>query len=307
MDTATTMMSPTTAPTNGQASAAPATAAPATAAPAAQGPNIHGFAGSKELTDYITPRGLVVVDKGLVSQPIVGLVFPIGDVGPLKGLTFVGGIWNCIASNQRDPHVGPWNEMDDFFSLSTTPLAGLNFTLTYVAFNSPNGAFVTEHNMDLMTTYDDSSLWGGNFGLHPYLDFWYAMAGNSTVILGRSGGTCYFQPGIVPTYTIKLIPDYPVTVTVPTYLSVGPTDYWSFGTAPKGGTWGGGSVGLFSTGIDASVPLAFVPSQFGNWSVDIGVTYFDLIDNALLAAGTIASGNTRRDIFMGEVGLSVKF
>ena len=219
-------------------------------------PNIHGFAGAKMLTDYITPRGLVVVDEGVVTQPIVGLVFPIGDLGPLKGFTFIAGLWNCIASHQADPHVGPWNEMDDFFAISASPLKNLNLTLTYVAFNSPNGIFVTEHNMDLLIAYDDSPLWGGNFGLHPNLDCWWAISGDSTVVAGRRGGTGYFQPGITPTYTLKLIKDYPITLTFPTYISVGPTDYWSTGSSPTSGTWGGGNVGVFSAGFDAAVNVA---------------------------------------------------
>jgi hypothetical protein len=299
------LFSPT--PTSPDASPSPAVEHANYMDAAPSGPNIHGFAGVKLLTDYITPRGLVVLDKGLITQPIVGLVFPLGDLGPLKNFTFVGGIWNCLGSDQGDAHVGPWNEMDDFFSLSTTPIKNLNFNFTYVAFNSPTGAYVTEHNIDLMTSYNDSGIWGGNFGLHPYLDIWYAISGSSTVINGRAGNTGYLQPGITPTYTVKAIANYPITLTLPTYLSFGPAEYWSVGGAPRGGTWGSGNIGLFCIGFDASMPMSFIPIQYGNWSLDAGVTYFDLVSNALLNAGTLASGNTRRDLFMGEVGLTVKF
>ncbi len=66
------------------------------AAPAMEQPNIHGFFNSPFKTAYVTPRGLVVQNKGLVWQPVVGLVFPLGDAGPIKNLTFVGGIWNSV-------------------------------------------------------------------------------------------------------------------------------------------------------------------------------------------------------------------
>jgi|GEM_PF-2198533 len=270
-------------------------------------PNIHGFANLTLLTHYATPRGLVVADKDLVMQPIVGLVFPFGDVGPLKNLTFVGGIWNCITYSQHDPKVGPWNELDDFFSVSFDPITNLNANFTYVAFNSPSGGFSTEHNSDLYLSYNDSSFWGGNFGIHPYVDAWWAMAGDSTVVLGKPGSTFYIQPGISPQYTFKGIPSYPVTVKVPMYVSVGPKDYWSVDGAPTGGTWGGGNVGLFNAGVDVGIPLSFIPTKYGFWHADASVTYFDLVNNALLDAGTIVSGNTRRDIFVGAFQIGVSF
>jgi len=270
-------------------------------------PNIHGFANLSVLTDYITPRGLVVEDEDTVLQPIVGLVWPFGDIGPLKDFTFVGGVWNCIAYAQHDPNVGPWNELDDFFSFNFDPIANLNVNSTYVAFNSPSGAFTTEHNSDVYTSYDDSSFWGGNFGIHPYVDVWWAMAGDSTVILGKGGNTFYVQPGIVPTYTLKVVPNYPITMKLPTYISLGPKDYWSTGGAPTGGSWGDGNVGVFNIGFDVGVPLAFIPTKYGYWHADAEIDYFDLIDNALVEAGTLASGNTRRDLLVGDFTLGVNF
>ncbi|HUB25835.1 MAG TPA: hypothetical protein VL992_10440 [Tepidisphaeraceae bacterium] len=278
---------------------------------APSGPNIHGFAAATVSTDYITPRGLVVADEDTVVQPIVGLVFPIGDLGPLKNFTFVGGLWNCVTFVQQDPHVGPWNELDDFFSISFDPfIPNLNAALTYVAFNSPTGAYDTEHNSDLKLSYDDKSFWGGNFGIEPYVDLWWAMAGSSTVVAGKPGDTGYAEIGVVPTYTVKAIPSYPVTLKVPTYISVGPKDYWSYddipGT-PTGGSWGDGNVGVFSTGLSASIPLNIIPVQYGYWHLDAGITYFDLISNGLVFGGELASGNTRRDLIMGTITLGVNF
>src|SRR5258707_15418495 len=50
--------------------------ADAAAEPAPEKPNIHGFFNSPFKTAYVTPRGLVVQNAGLVWQPVVGLVFP---------------------------------------------------------------------------------------------------------------------------------------------------------------------------------------------------------------------------------------
>jgi hypothetical protein len=91
-------------------------------APPEDKPNIHGFFESPFKTSYTTPRGLVVFDHGVVWQPIVGLVFPLGlDLGPvITKPTLVAGIWNSVAMSQADPSVGGWEEMDVFVDFGVT-------------------------------------------------------------------------------------------------------------------------------------------------------------------------------------------
>ena len=275
------------------------------AAPAApvEQPNVHGFFSSPFKTAYVTPRGLVVEDKGVVWQPVVGLVFPVGDLGLFKNFTVVGGIWNNFNSAQDDPFVGPWNECDFFISFSATILDSISLTLTYSPWYSPPHAFHTEQNMDLKVQYDDSKLWGkSGLSLNPYVDFWWAIAGDSTVILGRKGNTGYIEPGIVPTYTIKSMPAYPVTLTFPMYVQIGPDSYWD-----RSGAFSNQNIGLFSVSANATMPLSFIPVRYGHWHGDLGVTYDYLINNALLHAGTIASGNTNHNVVIGTIGFGVNF
>jgi hypothetical protein len=171
-------------------------------APAAEQPNIHGFANITFTTAYLTPRGLLVVKDGLVIQPIVGLVFPIGDLGPLKNYTVVTGVWNNIAASQGDPGVGGWNEMDYFFSQSGTVADVFNLTLSFGEWNFPTSVAPpnkpkAEYELDLNVTYDDSKLWGDSgFSLNPYVDIWYSLAGSSNVVLGRKGGGTGYVPTI---------------------------------------------------------------------------------------------------------------
>lgn len=266
-------------------------------------PNIHGFFSSPFKTAYVTPRGLVVENEGLVWQPVVGLVLPLFDVGPIKNLAFVGGIWNSVNTHQQDPYVGAWNEMDVFASLSGTVANNFSLTLTYSPWNSPSHAFHTEHNMDLKIGYDDSKAWGNSgFSLNPYVDLWWAIGGDSTVILGRRGGTGYFEPGIVPTFTFKGMHDYPLTFTFPIYTQVGPNNYWD-----ANGTYTNNIFGLVSVSANVSVPLGFIPVRYGHWHADAGVTYDHLLNSALLHAGTLASGNTNRNVVVGSVGFGVNF
>ena len=272
------------------------------AAPVEQ-PNIHGFFSSPFKTAYVTPRGLVVENQGVVWQPVGGLVFPIGDIGFLKNFTFIGGIWNSVNTNQADPYVGSWNEMDVFVSVSMTVAENFSITLTYSPWNSPPHAFHTEHTADAKIGYNDSKLWGDSgFSLNPYIDIFWSIAGDSTVILGKKGGTGYIEPGIAPTITLKGIPNYPITLAFPMYVQIGPPNYWD-----EAGTFDNSSFGLFSASANLSIPLAFIPVRYGHWHADLGVTYDYLINNALLHAGTIASGNTNHNVLIGSLGFGVNF
>lgn len=269
-------------------------------------PNIHGFFNSPFKTAYVTPRGLVVQNAGLVWQPVVGLVFPIGDVGVFKGLTFVGGIWNSVdtAESGNNPQTGAWDEMDLFFSLSANITKQIAMTFTYDPWLSPPHAFSTEHNIDLKIAYDDSGLnmWGScGLSLNPYIDIWGAFGNSSTVILGNTGGSGYVELGLVPTYTIKSIPDYPIRLAMPTYLQVGPRTYWAHAGLP------GGNIGVISTGLNASVPLPFIPARYGFWHADTGITYDYLANTSLRDAGTLASGNTNHNVVIGMLGFGVNF
>jgi hypothetical protein len=278
----------------------------ADAAPAPESPNIHGFFNSPFKTAYVTPRGLVVQNAGLVWQPVVGLVFPLEDLSIFKKTSFVGGIWNSVDTAEAggDPRVGPWDEMDVFASFNATVADNFGLSLTYGAWNFPQATGPhTEHNLDLKVTYDDSKLWGNSgWAFHPYADFWWAISGSSTVVLGRQGSTGYIELGLTPTYTWKASADYPVTLTFPAYISIGPSNYWD-----EHGTITTSHFGLVSASANASVPLAFIPTKYGFWHADLGVTYDYLINDSLLAAGGIVSGNTNHNVIIGSLGFGVNF
>lgn len=266
-------------------------------------PNIHGFIEVPFKTAYVTPRGLVVENAGVVIQPVGGFVIPIGDVGPLDGLTFVTGVWNSINSAQDDTNVGPWNEMDYFASFSWN-LDKFAFTLTYGAWSFPQSTELkpsTEHNLDLKISYDDSAWWGDSgFALNPYVDLWWAMAGSSTVVLGKEGDTGYVEIGIVPTTTVKPAPDLPIKLAFPTYFSVGPEGYWDADASS-------GNFGVFSVSANATIPLNFIPARMGHWHATVGISYYYLMNQRLLEAGTLLSGNAERSVFVGSMGIGMNF
>ena len=274
-------------------------------------PKIHGFFVSPFKTSYTTPRGLVVFDHGVVWQPVVGLVFPLGyDLGPITKPAVVAGIWNSVAMSQGDIGVGGWEEMDVFVDVGGT-IGKVKADLTFGDWNFPASAIPpakpkAEKNIDVKFVYDDSDIWGkdSGFAINPYCDVFFAVAGSSTVVLGRQGSTGYIEIGVVPSYTLKAIPNWPITLTMPVYFSVGPAGYWGAGIS---GGAPHGNFGVFSASVNGSVPLSFIPAKYGFWHADAGVSYYYLANDNLLEAGTIVSGNTDRNFVQGSVGIGVNF
>jgi hypothetical protein len=266
---------------------------------APEAPNIHGFAEVPFKTAYVTPRGLVVENQGLVIQPVVGLVMPLDDIGPVSKLAIITGVWNSINLNQDDAFVGPWNELDYFLSLSGS-VGKFTGTLTYSPWYSPPHAFHIESTSDFKVAYDDTDAIIKGFAFKPYVDFFYSISGDSTVILGRHGSTYYVEFGMAPSYTLKAVADYPITFSVPTYFSVGPKNYWDV-------TEKSSNFGVFSTAINATVPLSFIPIKYGAWHADMGLQYFYLLNDSLLAAGGLASGNNNRNVLNASIGIGFNF
>jgi hypothetical protein len=193
--------------------------------------------------------------------------------------------------------------MDFFFSMSANVTPDISATFTYGAWNFPNSTIAkpsTEHVVDLKIAYADK-WFGPDFSINPYVDFFYEISGSSTVVLGRSGGTGYVELGIVPTYTLKMVQGMPITLTFPTYFSVGPEDYWGTGDLKNG------NFGVLSTAVNASIPLSFIPTKYGHWHADFGVQYYNFLNGTLLDAGTVLSGNTSRNMVRGYAGFGVGF
>ncbi|HVT87643.1 MAG TPA: hypothetical protein VHD56_02225 [Tepidisphaeraceae bacterium] len=282
-----------------------ATVRPQYMADAAETPNIHGFLNIPFKSAYVTPRGLVVENQGLVIQPIVGLVFPIGDLGPFKDTAIVTGIWSDFNTAQGDPKVGCWNEVDYFLSFSGKIGDDISFTATYSPWFFPQstvGKPDTEHTADLKVSYSDH--WFTDFSINPYVDFFWSIGGSSNVVFGDQGDTGYVELGIVPTKVIKVSSDMPLTFTFPTYFSVGPEGYWD-----TDGSHDGGNFGLFSISANVSLPITAIPVKYGHWHLDLGVTYDYLINDALLDAGNFGTGagNDNRNVFVAGVGIGVNF
>jgi hypothetical protein len=259
---------------------------------------IHGYVDNEVKSAHITPRGLVIADKGVELQPTGALVFDLYEgKGFLDKVTATAGVWNSLNTSLHIPTAGPWFEIDYFAGLTFHFADRFSLYTRYVAFDSPGNQFQTDNNIESTLSYDDTGWLSKDFGLHPYVRLFYNASGSSTVITGRNGNTWDAELGMVPTYTWRGLPHLPVTLTFPTYLTVGPTNFWG----------GDSNVGVFTTSLMATMPIACIPERYGRWHWDVGVSYFNLLNSKLVDAANTLGCGTDRNRVLGQVGLGFDF
>jgi hypothetical protein len=230
---------------------------------------IHGFADESLQNDYITPRGLMVTNKGLTSQTLDGLVFLLPD-----NVSIAAGTWVDADTAQNSPTVGALNEFDWFVGANIL-VGKAKFGAQFLQFLSPPGDFSTETNIEFSASYNDTGLLG-QVSLQPYAKLFYAISGDSTVVTGHKGGTLDVELGGVPTWDLHSY-NVPLIITAPTWVTVGPSSFWG----------GGGNVGVFSTGVNVKYPLAFIGPDYGNWYIKGYVQYYNFINKQLRIAQTL--------------------
>jgi hypothetical protein len=278
--------------------------------------DMHAFFDISFKNDYITPRGLLVTNTGLTTQVLGGLA---ADVYKDKGgfinlVSFYGYVWNDIWSAQKHPTASSWNEFDWAVGMSVKFAQNWKFGVEYVEFISPPGNFRIERNVELTLAYDDGWWWGGApFAINPYVKLFYAVSGSSTVVTGKAGDTYDVEIGITPTLDTKKYTGIPLTLSAPTWVTVGPSDYWNIGANVCGpALCSKDNAGVFSTGLTGKLALDWVPSRFGKWYAKAGFQYYHIInDNLLLAqtlVGTAATfASAHEDVFVGFGGVGFSF
>ena len=258
--------------------------------------DLSGFADVSVKNDYVTPRGLVVTTEGATVQVLNGVV----AVSP-GGVAFHAGTWTDLNPGYGDGNITAVNEFDFFFGVSGEIAPRLKAGVEYVQFVSgqPSVAFKDERNIEFSLKYSDGEP-DAALTFNPYAKVFWAVDGDSTVVLGKRGGTFDVELGAVPTYKTG-----DLTLTAPTWITVGPKTYWgsksnrALGVAVKGDNFG-----VVSTGLKASVPLGLVKGA----SAYAHVQYYHLInDNLVLAKAALNSGDHDRDHVVFGGGLSFGF
>lgn len=252
--------------------------------------SLHGFGDVSVKNDYVTPRGLVVTTEGTTIQVLNGLVL----VSP-GGFAIHAGTWTDLNPGYGDINSDSVNEFDFFVGVSGEIAPKLTAGVEYVQFISGQNAFEDERNIEFSLKYKDGSP-DAALAINPYVKLFWAVDGDSTVVFGKRGDTFDVELGAAPTYQAGS-----VTLTAPTWITVGPKTYWGTGTNKDG------NFGVFSTGLKGSVPLKFIKGGAGA-SLYAQVQYYHLInDNLVAAKALLNSGDDNRDHIVFGGGLSFGF
>lgn len=172
-------------------------------------------------------------------------------------------IWTDLNDNVDSEIGGPIQEVD--FNVGVTyKLDKFSFTLAH---NYWLYAGDNENAVELAVAYDDSELWGGKFALNPSALIHYRYEG-----IGSQEECAVIQLGVAPTvYTAMEESDYPIAISVPIAAGFFTDDY-------QGGDSG---FGYANIGVKASVPLAFIPAEYGAWTAGASVTYWYTPDDVI--------------------------
>ncbi len=271
--------------------------------PAASEPIAH-FLLQLDFSDhYITPRGLNVENQGLVFQPLLLSFWSLYSNKDtfVNDVSLTAGMWSSIHSQKSGPDSGHWNEWDPILGLTFGLGEYLKFETNYTAFKSQVDAYPTSHHLELKLKLDDSK-WLGDFALNPYVAYWQELENKATVALDptTSEESYYFTLGINPSITLG-----EVKIEIPTYINIVGDDFYQ----QFDGSGGGSGLAVFGTGIKASLPLTFVPKEYGFWTAYAGVKYYHLSNDGLLDGNQVlgADGARDEDLLQFHCGLSIFF
>jgi hypothetical protein len=156
-----------------------------------------------------------------------------------------------------------------------------------------------------------------------------AQGSGQTAACFTCGPNTYtFFVGIDPTLSLSKW-GLPLTLKAPTYVTVGPANFWVNGAGNAVGvarscgpgcttTVGeDGNLGVFTTGLTAIWDLGrWIPSNYGGWYVKGGFQWYDLINSNLVLSENESVGcainlnescRTSRSIWVGFAGIGVHF
>lgn len=247
-------------------------------------------------------RGLYQENAGFIVQPYAEIGFSWPQVAESIGVddvySYVGS-WASLHSkntgNAGNPGHGAFYEYD-FYAGVGVVIGKFDLGLSYTNYLSPNGAFGGFEELTFSVGYDDSGLYGDSLGedfaLNPYAYIAWAYDDNA--------GTdpLYLELGVEPEFLLVESEEIPVTLSIPVALGLGLNDYY-FDQNGDDNTFG-----FFSVGAMVSVPVTFVPAEYGAWTASGGLTLLFLNDAQFENAAGSNISDTR---FIFSLGLSMSY
>jgi hypothetical protein len=252
-------------------------------------------AGVDVVTSYIF-RGIEQENQGLIIQPFVEVGAPLGD----SGIDFSVGTWSSIhsegtASNALDPTgdsadgSSRWYEADLYASLGYSVTEQLAVAIGFTGYYSPNNAFADIEELTFGIEFDDSEAMG---------DFAFAPYALLAVETRDAGGTedIYLELGGEFGAPFIESEDIPVALSFPFAVGLSVDDYYTDNSGDNE------LFGYFLVGAAASLPLDFIPADYGTWTASAGIDVIFANDDA----GLEFSGGDDIEI-VGKVGVGLEY
>ncbi|HEY5793221.1 MAG TPA: hypothetical protein VIS74_07975 [Chthoniobacterales bacterium] len=190
---------------------------------------------------------------------------------PIPGLTGLVGTWWDVNNNTKSAIGGYLQEVDIWAGLSYA-YEDLSVTVLYQAWMYGGQ---TEQILDVILKYANNTFLNPAITFHNRLDPGAAEGG------GGKNGT-FFVPNI--SYNLKL---WKFTITPSAAIGFATDDFHG----------GGGGYGYTALGLNASVPIPYLP---GSWELHGGVTYYNTNDYVI-------PNNVADNFVTGNIGVKLSF
>jgi hypothetical protein len=251
------------------------------------------FSGSAEfgIADKYIYHGYVLENQGAIIQPefevLARLYSGQGILTKASVRLYVFSSFQTHESReeQADAMIRSWYEVQVEMGIVLELAKHFTFSASYVRFESPNHAFIAVNAAEFILSMDDSD-WLGAYALHPHVTWFRPFPGGWE----SSDEGSYFEIGIEPERSFGK-GERPVKVSFPMAVGLGQKRYYL-----------GEHFGFFSAGVSVSVPLAFLPSSWGEWDLGLSASYYRLGRNV-----ADASHDGRRNESMFAVTLGTEF
>jgi len=220
-------------------------------------------------------RGYELLNSGGIFQPWleVGVTAFEGDDW-LNSIDVSVGWWNVATTsiNRNVDGTSNWYETDIYFALEVGLFDYWTLGFEFTDYEYPGGGAFAIREVAWSVSFDDSEFLGP-FALQPYA--YYALEIDVT----GGGEASYLEFGIAPGFTLLESMAYPIDVTFPIAIGLGFDGYY----ADRRGN--DELFGYVTVGGELSMPLSFIPSDFGAWSVHAGVYGVFQNESAIMRRG----------------------
>ena len=174
-------------------------------------------------------------------------------------------VWTDL-NNNVDSAIGGWFQEIDLN-------VGVNYAWNGFTFGFAHNYWVyagdEEYAVEASVGYSDADMWKDTwdgFALNPSFLAHYRYQGQT-----GQDESFVLQAGVRPSFTFMAESKYPVTVALPAAVAFFTDGY-------QGGDAG---FAYANAGIALSVPLAFIPVEYGNWSAGVSASYWHTDKDAI--------------------------